>query len=77
MIARIREASARLEQDLQLEQKILLAIELHPQQPGLARRALLAPELTRVTEQIQVWIYVGYGRGGRSWRRNYGLNLYG
>ena len=77
MIARIREAGARLEQDLELEQKLFLAIELNSQQPRLARRALFAVEPTRVTQQIQVWIYVGYGRSGRSWRRDYGLNLYG
>ena len=54
VVARVGEAGQALEQDLQLEEVLDLALERQPRQPRLARLRVLAPQPARVAQQVVV-----------------------
>ncbi len=54
VVARVGEAGQALEEDLELEQVLDLALHGEPGQPRLARRRVLAPQPARVAQQVVV-----------------------
>ena len=69
MVAGVREARQALEQDLELEQVLHLALQREPGEPLLARDGVLAPQTARVAEQIVVYVaLLGGGAARRACR---------
>jgi len=69
VVARVGEAGETLEQDLQLEERLVLLVGGEPRKPRLARLLLLASEPARVAQQLGVGVAGGVrvlgGRVGR------------
>ena len=64
VVPRVREAGQALQEDLQLEERLVLLVGREPREPRLARLLLLAAEPARVAEQLRV--RVAGRRGPRS-----------
>src|SRR4051812_17092464 len=56
VVARVREASGGFEQDLELEQELVLAIDGERREPGLARGTLLALEAPCTAQKVGVGV---------------------
>jgi hypothetical protein len=59
VVSRVREARDALEEDLELEERLLFAIGGELGEPSLARLLLLAPQPSRVAQEVGVRVAPG------------------
>jgi hypothetical protein len=61
VVARVAEARDALEQRLELEEGLFLAILGQRREPCVARRGLISPEPARVAQEVRVDVAIGDG----------------
>jgi hypothetical protein len=61
VVARVAEARDALEQRLELEEGLFLAIPGQRREPRVARRGLISPEPARVAQEVRVDVAIGDG----------------